>query len=147
MKSGRRMTSFTLAMAEQVLWYTHRQPQRTKTSPGHTPISLLSTMSLCVPHPTHHHRPSQFCGAVDGTQHSWSHWAELTQLHPSLFRSMVWYPGNTFDLVNPSHIICACHFIPNFNLGRTHTLLDPSIAQDTKGDWCTFYANRYSSDI
>jgi hypothetical protein len=55
--------------------------------------------------------------------------------------------GNTFDFVNPSHIIRACHFIPNFNLGRTHTLLDQSIARDTKGDWCAFYANRYSSDI
>ena len=52
--------------------------------------------------------------------------------------------GSTFDFVDPSHIIRACHLIPAFDLERTFTLLDPSIARDPKGDWCAFYANRYS---
>lgn len=52
-------------------------------------------------------------------------------------------PGSTFDFVDPSHIIRACHLIPAFNLGRTHDLLDPSIARDSKGDWRAYYSNRY----
>ena len=52
-------------------------------------------------------------------------------------------PGSTFDFVDPSHIIRACHLIPAFNLGRTHNLLDPSLVRDKKGDWCAYYANRY----
>jgi len=51
--------------------------------------------------------------------------------------------GSTFDFVDPSHIIRACHLIPAFNLGRTHDLLDPSLVRDQKGDWCAYYANRY----
>lgn len=51
--------------------------------------------------------------------------------------------GSTFDFVDPSHIICACHLIPAFDLGRTHNLLDPSFVRDPKGDWCAYYANRY----
>jgi len=54
--------------------------------------------------------------------------------------------GSTFDFVDPSHIIRACHLIPAFNIGRTHDLLDPSIARDPKGDWCAYYANRYDLD-
>jgi hypothetical protein len=50
--------------------------------------------------------------------------------------------GTTFDFVDPSHIIRACHLIPAFNLGRTTTLLDPSVARDSKGDWTAFYVNR-----
>lgn len=55
-------------------------------------------------------------------------------------------PGGAFDFVDPSHVIRACHLIPAFSLGRTHELLDPSIARDPKGDWCAFYANRYSQN-
>ena len=51
-------------------------------------------------------------------------------------------PGNTFDFVDPVHIIRAFHLIPAFNLGRTSDLLDPSIARDPQGDWCAYYANR-----
>ena len=54
--------------------------------------------------------------------------------------------GNTFDFVDPSHIIRACHLIPAFALGRTCDLLDPSIARDPQGDWCAYYPNRYSAD-
>ena len=53
-------------------------------------------------------------------------------------------PGSAFDFIDPSHVIRACHLIPAFNLGRTHDLLDPSVARDPKGDWCAYYANRYS---
>jgi len=52
-------------------------------------------------------------------------------------------PGSTFDFVDPSHVIRACHLIPAFNLGRTHDLLDPSLVRDQKGDWCAYYPNRY----
>jgi hypothetical protein len=52
-------------------------------------------------------------------------------------------PGSAFDFVDPSHIIRACHLIPAFSLGRTHDLLDPSVARDQEGDWCAFYANRF----
>jgi hypothetical protein len=55
-------------------------------------------------------------------------------------------PGSTFDFVDPSHIIRACHLVPTFDLGRTHDLLDPSIARDSEGDWCAYYANRYGLD-
>jgi hypothetical protein len=51
-------------------------------------------------------------------------------------------PGSTFDFVDPTHVIRACHLIPAFDLGRTHDLLDPSVARDSKGDWCSYYANR-----
>jgi hypothetical protein len=54
--------------------------------------------------------------------------------------------GSTFDFVDPSHIIRACHLIPAFNLGRTTDLLDPSVARDPKGDWCAYYANRCGLD-
>lgn len=54
--------------------------------------------------------------------------------------------GGAFDFVDPSHIIRACHLIPAFNLGRTRTLLDPSVARDPEGDWCAFYANWYDLD-
>jgi len=53
-------------------------------------------------------------------------------------------PGSTFDFIDPSHVIRACHLIPAFNLGRTYDLLEPSIFRDPKGDWCAYYANRYS---
>lgn len=52
-------------------------------------------------------------------------------------------PGSTFDFVDPSHIIRACHLIPAFNLGRTYDLLDPSLVRNPEGDWCAYYANRY----
>lgn len=51
--------------------------------------------------------------------------------------------GNTFDFIDPSHIIRACHLVPAFNLGRTYDLLDPSVARDPQGDWSAYYANRY----
>jgi hypothetical protein len=51
-------------------------------------------------------------------------------------------PGDTFDFVDPAHIIRAFHLIPAFELGRTNDLLDPSIARDPQGDWCAYYANR-----
>lgn len=54
--------------------------------------------------------------------------------------------GSTFDFVDPSHVVRACHLIPTFNLGRTCDLLDPSIARDPKGDWCAYYPNRYDLD-
>ena len=52
-------------------------------------------------------------------------------------------PGTTFDFIDPSHIIRGCHLLPAFALGRTHDLLDPSIARDREGDWRAYYANRY----
>jgi hypothetical protein len=52
-------------------------------------------------------------------------------------------PGSSFDFVDPSHVIRACHLIPAFSLGRTHDLLDSSVAQDREGDWRAFYANRF----
>lgn len=52
-------------------------------------------------------------------------------------------PGSAFDFVDPSHVIRASHLIPAFNLGRTHDLLDPSVARDEEGDWSAYYANRY----
>ena len=52
-------------------------------------------------------------------------------------------PGSTFDFVDPSHVIRACHLIPAFNLGRTYDLLEPSFVRDPKGDWYAYYANRY----
>lgn len=55
--------------------------------------------------------------------------------------------GDAFDFVNPSHIVRACHLVPAFNLGRTHALLDPSIARDPEGDWCAFYANWYDRNL
>jgi hypothetical protein len=55
-------------------------------------------------------------------------------------------PGSTFDFIDPSHVIRACHLIPAFNLGRTFDLLNPSIARDPEGDWSAFYANRYVLD-
>lgn len=51
--------------------------------------------------------------------------------------------GSTFDFVDPSHVIRACHLIPAFSLGRTHDFLDPSVARDREGDWRAFYANRF----
>jgi hypothetical protein len=56
-------------------------------------------------------------------------------------------PGNAFDFVDPSHIVRGCHLLPAFALGRTHNLLDPSIARDPEGDWCAYYANRYGPAI
>ena len=55
--------------------------------------------------------------------------------------------GSAFDFVDPSHVIRACHLIPAFNAGRTHDLLNPSIARDPKGDWSAYYANRYGLDF
>ena len=52
-------------------------------------------------------------------------------------------PGEAFGFVDPSHIIRACRLIPVFNLGWTCNRLGPSMAHDPKGDWCSFYANRY----
>lgn len=54
--------------------------------------------------------------------------------------------GSTFDFVDPSHIIRACHLIPVFDLGRTGNFLEPSIIRDSKGDWCAYYANRCGID-
>lgn len=51
--------------------------------------------------------------------------------------------GEAFGLVDPSHVIRACHLIPAYHLGRTCERLGPSIARDVKGDWQAFYANRY----
>ena len=51
--------------------------------------------------------------------------------------------GNTFNFIDPSHIIHACHLVPAFNLGWTYNLLDPSVAQDPQGDWSAYYTNRY----
>jgi hypothetical protein len=56
-------------------------------------------------------------------------------------------PGSTFDFIDPSHIIRSCHLIPAFHLGRTLDFLDPSVARDPEGDWCAYYANRYSPDL
>ena len=56
-------------------------------------------------------------------------------------------PGNTFDFIDPSHIIRGCHLLPVFALGRTCDLLNPSIARDPEGDWCAYYANRYGPAI
>lgn len=56
-------------------------------------------------------------------------------------------PGSTFDFIDPSHVIRACHLIPAFNDGRTHDLLDPSVVRNPKGDWCAYYANRYGLDF
>lgn len=55
--------------------------------------------------------------------------------------------GATFDFVDPSHIIRGCHLLPVFALGRTHNLLDPSVARDLEGDWCAYYANRCGTAI
>ena len=82
----------------------------------------------------------------------WVRWmqrstAGLTGLNSQNYTRVGFVPwsdniGSTFDFIDPSHIIRACHLIPAFNLGRTHDLLDPSIARDPKGDWCAYYANR-----
>ena len=36
-------------------------------------------------------------------------------------------PGDSFGFVDPSHVICGCHLIPVFDLGRTCNRLGPSI--------------------
>jgi len=40
--------------------------------------------------------------------------------------------------IDPATVICGCHLIPDFNIGRTHELMPASIFQDSDGDWKKF---------
>ena len=62
--------------------------------------------------------------------------------HPRV--SFVPYQSNDnepFGFVDPEHVICGCHLIPAFELGRTSYLLPPSVTRDKAGDWKAFCVN------
>lgn len=55
---------------------------------------------------------------------------------------------NVFGFVDPANIVRACHLIPAFNVGRTRSLLGPSLARDSpEGDWENYYVMRYVRSI
>ena len=47
-----------------------------------------------------------------------------------------------FGVVDPAHVIRACHLIPAFHHGLTTEYLSVSSARDDTGDWKYFYVNR-----
>ena len=58
--------------------------------------------------------------------------------------SFVPYQSNEdepFGFISPEHVICGCHLIPAFELGRTFNLLPPSAVRDKAGDWKAFSVN------
>jgi hypothetical protein len=49
-----------------------------------------------------------------------------------------------FGFLDPAHVLRASHLIPAFSLGRTISLLGPSMARDSEdGDWMNYYVMRY----
>ncbi|KAJ7441110.1 hypothetical protein FB451DRAFT_1106240, partial [Mycena latifolia] len=53
------------------------------------------------------------------------------------------YP-EAFGFLDPAHVLRACHLIPAFSLGRTTSLLGPSVARDSiDGDWINYYVMRF----
>ena len=50
---------------------------------------------------------------------------------------------DAFGFLDPTLVICACHLIPAFALGRNLWLLGQSTARDSLvGDWENYYVNR-----
>jgi hypothetical protein len=53
------------------------------------------------------------------------------------------YP-EAFGFLDPAQVLRACHLTPAFDLGKTTSLLGPSMARDfTEGDWMNYYVMRY----
>ncbi|KAL7281058.1 hypothetical protein ACG7TL_004360 [Trametes sanguinea] len=52
--------------------------------------------------------------------------------------------GDAFGIIDPAHVIRACHLIPAFHHGRTKEYLPASaLARDPEGDWQYYYVNRF----
>ena len=54
-----------------------------------------------------------------------------------------------FGFINPADVIHGVHLIPQFSLGQTKELLDPSFAQsavEDDKDWVRYYVNMYVVD-
>ncbi|KIJ57965.1 hypothetical protein HYDPIDRAFT_34453 [Hydnomerulius pinastri MD-312] len=51
--------------------------------------------------------------------------------------------GAAFGIVDPKHVVRACHLVPAFSLGLTTDLLPHSSARDcVQGDWINYYVMR-----
>ncbi|KZT33115.1 hypothetical protein SISSUDRAFT_993397 [Sistotremastrum suecicum HHB10207 ss-3] len=50
---------------------------------------------------------------------------------------------DAFGFLDPARVIRGAHLIPAFALGRTHELLRNSKHKHEKGDWLSFYVNRF----
>lgn len=50
---------------------------------------------------------------------------------------------NAFGFVDPANVIRAAHLVPTFSLGKTRSLLRPSMMRDSRdGDWVNYYVMR-----
>lgn len=78
----------------------------------------------------------------------WVWWFKLDQSVPSFemtwqFDRVAFVPYDSddeepFGFIDPATVICGCHLIPDFKLGRMLELLPASVFQDGGGDWKRF---------